>query len=913
MDSLCNFEPKLGILLKKRVYILFIPFICLTYLASGQETRPPIFQGDSLTHPLDSLALDSLALDTLAPVDPRQALIDSLKASSDLKSEVKYTATDSIIFDMESDMLYLYGQVNIDYDNTNLQAAKVRIDWENETMYAYGVENEEGELEGTPIFREGEEEYQSKELAYNFKTQKGRIIGGRMAQEDGFILANVAKRMPDGTFNAQGGRFTTCDLEDPHFYIQSRKIKMLPNDQIISGPLNLVIADMPIPIVIPFGFIPKMEQDRRRRGIVIPQYGDSPDRGFFLRNMGFYTPLGDNIDLLLEGDIYTRGGWRIGARSSYRKRYKYNGALNLEYGLQKFGESTDPDASRTSTWRIGWNHSQPINPKTRFSASVNISSSSTIRELSYNQNDFYTNNVNSSISFQKTFGNSPFSMNMTMSHRQDMNKGTMSMDLPTLNLSMRRLTPFQNVSDDKRMEWLTRLGLSYNMQGSQRLQTIPDSLFIPILFRTRDSVDLFNEFNDTIDRRSINSFYDIGIRHNSSLATSIKLFNYVNISPSFNYVGYNYFESEEKVYDEVNNEIVTNIVPGFSFLHQFSTSVSANTNFYGIYQFKGKKQLAIRQRISPTVSYNLTPDFTDPKWGYFDTVQKDSLGNTTTYNRYQSGIYGSPRSRESQSIGFGLTNVFEMKYRKKESFSPDFDEKEDKFNRGRLLDNLSVSSSYNFVADSFNLAPFRFSARTQVLNNKININAGATLDPYAVVFDSLGNARKISDYALRRYGKIGQFTNGQISVSTSFRSQQNRSKKKSEDFDEKEFQRIQNSLENYVDFDVPWSINLSYNLSYSKQLTAKEANVTQTFRLSGDTNFTPKWKIGFTSGYDFRRKEISQTNVSVYRDLHCWEMSFSWVPFGLLRSYVLTINVKSATLRDLRLNKRDQWQDRRRF
>ena len=886
----------------------------MSYLMQAQQADSiPSFKDSlSIYQPVDTL--DSLSQDTILLIDPKQALLDSLKASSDLKTQVKYTATDSIVFDMEKDMLYLYGDVSIEYEDINLKAERVRIEWKAEMMYAEGMETPDGDLYGSPVFRQGEEEYQSRELAYNFKTQKGRVKGARMVEQDGFIHASIAKKMPDGTFNAKGGKFTTCDAEDPHFYIQSSKIKVLPSDQIITGPLNLVIADFPLPIIIPFGFIPKMEQDKRRSGIIFPQYGDSPDRGFFLRNMGFYTPLGDNFDLLIEGDVYTRGGWRAGARSSYRKRYKYSGSFNLEYGIRKFGEKTDPDASRTATWRIGWNHSQPINPKTRFSASVNISSSNTIRELSYNQNDFYTNNVNSSISFQKTFGNSPFSMNMTMSHRQDMNKSTMSMELPTLNLTMRRLNPFQDVSNDKRMDWLTRLGITYNMQGSQRLQTIPDSLFIPILFRSVDSVDLLLNPNDSeLTRRSVSSFYDIGMRHTSSASTSIKLFKYINISPSFNYVGYNYFESQEQVYDEETNQVVTNMVPGFSFLHQFNGSASASTNFYGIYQFMGKRQFAIRQRITPSVSFSFKPDFSDPKWGYFDEVRIDSIGNTREYNRFQSGIYGSPSRGESRAISFGITNVLEMKYRTKESFSPDFDSKEDKFKRGRLLDNLSVGSSYNFAADSFKLAPFRLSARTQLLNNKINLNAGASLDPYAVVFDTLGNGRRINAFALKESGQIGRITNAQISLSTSFRAGQTRNKKKSEDFDEREFQRIQNSLENYVDFDIPWSINLSYNLSYNKFNPGRDANMTQTFRFSGDTNFTPKWKIGFQSGYDFTRKDISQTNVSIYRDLHCWEMSFSWVPFGQLRSYVLTINVRSATLRDLRLNKRDQWQDRRRF
>lgn len=878
------------------------------------EQLPPGFSipgnevpADSLdSPPQDSLSQDSLFGTSTSNGVNQQQIIDSLKAISDLTTKVDYSATDSIVFMVDSNMLFLYSNANISYEETKLAAAEVQIDWAEQTMYANGIDSM-GELSGTPTFQEGEGIYEAKRMAYNFKTEKGRIIEGRTQEGEGFLHGEIVKRMPDGTMNSKAGRYTTCDLPEPHFWIQASKLKVLTDDKIVSGPLNLVIEGFPIPIVIPFGFFPNKQG--QQSGIQLPQYGEAADRGFFLRELGYYMGINEYMDVLFTGDIYTKGGWRVGGRMTYNRRYRYRGSLAFDYGVQKFGEPTDPNFTKTAAWRLNWSHSQPINPSTNLSASVNLSSSSSFqRDISYNTNDFFTNNLNSSVSFQKRWNNTPFSMNATMSHRQDLNKGTMSMDLPTINLTMARQSPFKNLSKKKSMEWLTRIGINYNVQGQNRLNTIPDSLFLDILLRPGDSVDLVREINnDTITERVANkSFYKSGIRHTGSASTAIKLLKYINVSPSFNFTEYWYFESLLQEWNDETQELDEFVVPGFTAARDFNTSVSASTNFYGIYQFKGKKQIAIRQRIAPSVSYNLNPDFSELRWGYYDSVQVDTTGKMAIYNRFRDGVYGSPRAGESQSIGFSLTNVFEMKYRKKESFDEDFDENEDAFERVRILDNLSVSSSYNLAAEKFQLSPFRLSARTQLLGGKINLNSSGTLDPYAL--DSSGI--RIDEY-LWNIPESGlfRFTNAQVSLSTRFKSKKQGSNRKSTGFSEDENQQIQRNLYQYVDFDIPWSASFNYNLSYRKP-GLNAATVTQTLRAQGDFNFTPKWKIGLTSGYDITNKEVTNTQVNVYRDLHCWEMSFNWIPFGRLKSYTLSINVRSATLRDLRLNKRNQWQDR---
>lgn len=883
-------------------------------LASPRESADSLLSipGDSLQNRFSS---DSLAGDSslASPVSPMQKYVDSLEAASDLKEEVSYKAADSIVFDVDKGILFLYEQSELNYQEIGLKAKEVRVDIESQTLYANGVTDSMGNYIGAPEFTQEGETYHSRAISYNFKTQKGRVVEGRMVQDEGFVIADVAKYHQDGSFHGQDGKYTTCDASDPHYYIRSRKLKMLPDDKLISGPLNLVIAGFPIPVVVPFGFVPNKKG--QKNGILFPQYGEAQDRGFFLRGLGYYWGINDNFDLRLEGDIYTRGGWRLSAGTNYNVRYKFSGRFGFQYGVTRFNEKTDPDFQSTSAWSVNWSHNQPIDPTARISASVNISSSNRFqREISYNQQDFFTNNLNSSVNFQKNFNNLPFSFNLGVRHQQDLNKETMSMQFPELTFNVNRQTPFRNISN-KNLKWLSQLGVNYNMQARNSLETIPDTLFDDILLRPRDSLDfVVIEGGDSILTKRLGaSFYTNGMRHNASTSTTIKLLQYVNISPNFTYAEYWYTETIRKEFDEESNRVVETSIPGFSRAFNYSTSVGASTNFYGIYTLpKTKREMAFRQRFSPSVSYNLKPDFADEKWGFFGEVPLDSAGTRTqVYSFYEDGIYGGPSRGESQAISFSLSSVIEMKYRSKESFEEDFDEKKDKFVRANLLDNLSASTSYNFAADSFQLSPVSFRARTSLFNNKVSVNGSMTMDPY--LYGIEGNstvARRINKFMIQENGQLGRITRAQVSLSTSFSSKRRgNNKQRSEDFDEEEFQYIQNNLYQYVDFDIPWSLRFRYNLSYSKP-DLKDPRITQTVNFDGDVNFTPKWKIGYNSGFDLQKFEFTNTRISIFRDLHCWEMSFSWVPFGPQKSYSLTINVRSATLKDLRLSKNNYWQDR---
>lgn len=905
----------------------------LTQVVISDSTQQAFSQIDTLAKiglPDTTLADSALSFTTALGIagdsakqapSPQQRLVDSLRSTSDLQSAVDYTAQDSIVFDINSGVLYLYNQGTLNYDEFELKAPRVEIKMEDETLWAGPVRDSTGTIiSERPQFKQGEDNYTSDELTYNFSTDKGRIIGGKMVEGDAYILAEVAKYHEDGSFHGANGKYTTCDADHPHFYIQSRKMKVLENQQLISGPLNLVIADFPIPIVVPFGFLPKLDQQGQTRGLVLPQYGNQGDRGFFLRDLGYYLPINESFDFKLSGDIYTRGDWVLGGRLRYNVLYKYSGTFSLQYGQQSFNEKTDPDYSRKSAWNLNWSHSQPINPTARFSSSVSISSSNAFQKnISSSQADFFTNNLNSSISFNKSFNNLPFSLSMSARHQQDLNKETMSLQLPEFSFNVNRQTPFKNVTG-KNLNFLRQLGITYNTQARNSIPTISDTLLWQVLLNPNETVLYPEETDgDTIYVNKLGSdFFQNGMQHRATASTQIKLFNYINISPNLNYTEYWYTKTLDRSWNPETQEVEELEVPGFARGYSFNGGVSANTNFYGIYQLtRSKKQIAVRQRFSPSVGYTLRPDFADDQWGFYQEVQVDTLGNTRQYSIFSDGIYGGPGSGEQQAMSFSLSSVLEAKYRKKESFQDDFDENEDLFERVSLLDNLSLSSSYNFAADSFQLSTFRLAARTSLFNKKLNINGSGTLDPYAYGGNLVdfpydpGTDRRQNRFLFTETGQLARLTNAQISMRTTFSSERRNGKEAPDQdrigyFDQQLFNDFLLYSDSYVDFDVPWSINLSYNLSYRKA-TLDPATVTQTINASGSLGITPNWQVRVTSGYDVQDLEFTNTTINVYRLLHCWEMSFQYVPFGPLKGYSVTLNVRNPTLQQLKVSRNNYW------
>lgn len=835
-----------------------------------------------------------------------------------MKSPLNYQAKDSIVLEVGNEVLTLYQGAELQYDKIKLKADSIAVDYGNSTLYADGKVDSTGHYTGRPTFEDGEQTYTTTKIAYNYKTKKGRVDGARTKQGEAVIIGTSLRKENDSTYYIKDGRFTTCDLEHPHFYIQSKKLKVIPRDKIISGPLRLVIEGFPMPLPVPFGFFPN--QQGRRSGVLLPVYGESAERGYFLRKGGYYLAISDNLDLTLRGDVFSKGGWGLDISSNYNKRYRYTGFVGFEYGYQKYGEKTDPDFKVNKNFFVRWNHDQKFSPSSSLRAMVNAGSSNFLQNVSYSDQDYLTNTLRSNITFTKSF--SPYNLTVNLDHNQNTNTRVVNFTLPNIAFTKSRAFPFRSRKGISTGAFWEKIGYSYNFNFKNDI-TLPDSLVDDFFLRPGKDLRIITveeQARDDADYyRPWDEYYRNGMKHTIPVTTQFSMLKYVNFTPSFNYNEYWYFKTIEKVWE--NSALVQREVNGFATARDFNFAVTANTRLYGIFDVGGKRQTKFRHTLIPTVGYNLRPDFSKPQWGYYETVQVGDTGTQTqTYSRFQNGIFGGPAKGEQQTLNFGIGNLVEMKWLKREKETTqvlpgmkprkgadDLDTssvKKDPFTRFNLIDNLSIGGSYNFAADSFQLSPLGMQMRMAPLGNVLNLQASAILDPYAVN-DSTG--RPI-DRLVWEDGEIGRISSMNVTVSTMLSSKRRGAVKENPQVTPAEWAHIAYYRNQYVDFNVPWNLNLSYNLNYTN--SGLEKNVVQALNFSGDFNFTPKWKFQATSGFDFVNQDFTYTTLSIYRDLHCWEMSLRWIPFGNRKSYIFSLNVKSAALRDLKLNKRNDWQDR---
>lgn len=800
---------------------------------------------------------------------------DTLFISKDaIKSKINYTAKDSIPIDLINNQIILYGDAEVTYENIKLNAAKIILDYKNNLVTAEGVQDSNGNIIGNPVFMDKDQEYKAKKIIYNFKTKKGKLFELLTTEGEGYIHGEVVMKDANDVLYARDAKYTTCNEEkEPHFYISASKIKILKKT-IISGPAWMVIEGIPLPVGVPFGFFPK--KDNRSSGILLPSYGESASRGFYLRGGGYYFSINDYLDLALKGDIYSRGSWLIEASTNYRVRYKFSGNLNIQYANNRFGEKDDPDFSVSKDFAINWSHSQ--DPKasrnSSFRANVNAGSRNSFRNNSTNAADILQNTLRSSIAYSKTFSGTPFSLSAGISHTQNLSQGTISISAPDFSFNMNRITPFKSKKGKKR--WYSDIGFRYSLNSRNTLNTTDTMFLDPQSWRNWES----------------------GIQHSIPVSTSFKLFRYFTFSPSFDYTGYTYFSKIDKVFYEnyQGSELDTMIITeekGIFMAHDFSTNANLSTRIYGMFNINKLGIIAIRHLITPSVSFSYRPDFSDPKYGYYKSVATDTTGvNFEKYAVFKTPVYGMPGSSKQGNIVFNIQNNFEAKVQSKPDTNGLRTPKKIK-----LLDYINISGYYNMMADSFKLAPLRFNGRTSIIKNKVNIQFSGELDPYYLTSEG----KRISTYSYEINKKTARLTNAFISVNSSLNS----NPKKNKSTENYGFSGM--PYENYVDFDIPWNISWSYTLNYSKP--ALTENITQTLTVSGNMNLTPKWKVNITTGYDLKNKDFTFTSVDIHRDLHCWEMSFSWIPFGYRQSYLFRLNVKSSVLKDLKIDKKKDYYD----
>lgn len=850
----------------------------------------------------------------------------NLKRKGQLESKVEYGARDSMEFDVEAQKMYLFGSAEVKYEGTTLKANYIELGMKDNILYARGTDSV-GKKVGKPFFDDNGQNFTAEEMRYNFKTKKGKIIKAITREGEGYIHGQSIKKSDEDILYIKDGKYTTCSNPEPHFHIEATKLKVIKDDKIITGPAYLVVENAPTPLAVPFGLFPNKKE--RTSGIVIPAYGQSPSLGFFITDGGYYLGMSEFFDLKLLADVYSRGSWAGKAISTYRKRYKFNGNIDLSYSEFLRGDKEFPDFQKSKNFFVKWTHIQDAkaNPTSNFSANVNAGTNSNFtNNINSPTIDYFSNVFKSGISYQKTFSifKIPSNFNINGSHDQNTRDSIISITFPQMTFNVNRFTPFKRKVRVGEAKVYENIGIGY-----QSLLTNSVTFKEGIL---KDHPDKYlNENGQVKDTFLLAAPQDTllemmrnGISHNIPISTSVKFLKYLTLTPQFNYSEKWYLETRKLIWNEdslrdgVKNKYVIDTlrINKFDRFSEYNTSASFSTTVYGMYSFRSQVLQAIRHMMIPSFGMSYRPDFSEAKYGYYDSLVKPSSvpGIDTTfvkYSRFQNGILGGPASGKSALLNFSLTNNLEMKVgSKKDTLTGN--------KKIKIFETLSFSSNYNLLADSMKLAPISIAGRTNLFQ-ALNLNFSGILNPYRI---NMFNRLPTGAFAPQRvdtlvwnisnwWGKgrpLGTFTDAQISVSLNLKGGQKSSDRKtSKAGTEAELAEINNCIDCYVDFNVPWTFNVNYNLIYQKPLFTY--TITNTFTFNGDVRLTQNWKVGFNSGYDFRRKEFTYTSLDIYRDLHCWEMRLSVIPFGIRQSYVFNINVKSAVLQDLKLTRRKQWFD----
>ncbi|WP_296112844.1 putative LPS assembly protein LptD [uncultured Alistipes sp.] len=857
--------------------------------AARRQARRNAAAADTPAVPRDTLAADTLAADTMQ----RDTTRKPRKATGFLDGAIEGKSTDSLVYDVRNKLVYVYNEGDVTYQNSNLKADFMRIDMTDKTVFAYGKPDSlDGKAIVTkPEFSDGSASYQMDTITYNFATEKAKIKGVATQQGDGWLVGGSVKKMPDNTINIQDGMYTTCDETDhPHFYLAMTKAKVQPGKKVITGPAYLVMEDVPIYFLgIPYGFFPINMGPKS--GLLMPSYGEDGTRGFFLRDLGYYITLGDYADLAVRGGFYTLGSWEASAASRYIKRYKYSGSFNIQYSNIKTGEKGEPDYLKQSNFRVQWTHSQDAkaNPGSTFSASVNFATSGYNRYSANTLNDILSTQTNSSISYSKSWTGTPFSLSANMAISQNSSNQSISLTLPTVVFNVSRIYPFKRKEKTGKDRWYEKISMQYTGKMTNSVTTTESEIF------TKKTLENMKN----------------GIEHSIPVSASFNVFNYINLSPSFNYNEKWFFKKVEYEWNPMTNKVDTMANEyGFYRLYNYSMSVSASTTVYGMYDFTKKKRdrkiQAIRHVLTPSIGFSYTPDFGDFKYGYYKSLQRDSLGTTQTYSPYAQNAYSVPSSGRAMSMNFSLSQNLEMKVLSKRDTSG--------VKKIKLIDELRISGSYNFLADSMRLSTIPISFRTTLFGN-FGINLSATLDPYRLTPDG------------KRINKLffpGRIVSTGWSFGYTFKSRDDRSQTAINDITSipPEYMnpfydpygtmdpvlRRQYMAQTYYDFSLPWNFGFNYTVNYSITTgnyppKGYKKNVTQTVGFNGSLNLTPKMGITFQGGYDIKANRLTTSSVSITRDLHCWQMSFSWIPFGTYRSWSFNIGVKAASLSDLKYDK----------
>jgi len=850
-------------------------------LPTVKQTDKPSIVPDVAVKPVDTVKVDS--------IKPKKTFLDA---------KVNYKAKDYAKNDYKKKTITLYNEAELYYKDVELKAGIIVLDYGKDEVYAGRIRDSAGVLTQYPNFKQGASEVQPDSIRFNFKTQKALIYNSRTEQGEFKIKAAITKKENDSVYFLRGARFTTAsDIDNPEYYFRTNKVKFVPGKKVVVGVTQMVIADVPTPLALPFAFFP-MSEEKSISGIIIPSYNDSNTRGFSLQNGGYYFALSDNYDLTVLGDYYTNGSYAMRFESAYAKRYKYRGNVNVRFENLISSERGYPDYSKQNIYNIQWSHSKDTksNPNSTFSASVNMGSSKYFKQ-SINQANVgsnLNNTLSSSISYNKTFNTIPQArISLTATHQQNTQTEDIQMTLPALQGSIDRIYPFVG-KDGVKKGILKNINLQYNVSGKNYFQTKDSLFFKPQMFKDAK----------------------IGMQHSIPISTNFKVFKYFSASASTNYQETWVTKTIDRSYDINTSAPVDKTVNGFDAFRTYNFSSNLGTTIYGTFNFGADKKIqSIRHVVRPSITYSYTPSFER----YYDNYVVNAAGQiTASYTRFENGIFGAPGKENSNIVGFSLSNTFEAKVR-------DSDSTKTEPKKIMLLNNLNFNTSYNFNADgkeTLAWQPIVLSGGTQLFENKMNVNFGAVLNPYAI--DNSGKVMNV--FNIDNGGSLFRMTSANVTLNYSFsnkggkeekNTQSERNGGRSDDLfgtntdltdsrnsqfaDEKD--DGSDVITEFFNSKIPWDMTMAYSLTYSND--SRQNKITgNSLMVSANMDITPKWKGGISTGYDFVQKGVTFTQFRFERDLLSWRMAFNWTPLGVNSNWNFFIGIKSGMLSDIKWNKR---------
>ncbi len=826
-----------------------------------------------------------------------------------LTDKVKYKSTDYMRLSRRENKMYLYNEAEIIYGEMQINAGLIIVDNAKNEVYAYGIKDSVGDYTQTPVFKQAQNVVEPDSIRFNFDTEKALIYNSRTKQGEMNVKGEVSKRVNDSVIYMSNVKFTTAeDVDNADYYFYARRIKLVPKKKIVTGLVNMFIADVPTPLGLPFGYFP-LEEDRTS-GFIIPSYGEENNRGYFLQNGGYYFAISDYVDLTVTGDYYTNGSYTLLTQSDYAVRYKYRGNLRLRYENNLTSERGFPDFARRTTYNIQWSHNQDTkaNPNSRFSASVNFGSSDFFQQSTnqLNTGNFLNNQLSSSISYAKTFQGDPqFNVNIAATHNSNTNTGVVNLSLPNVNASMSRIFPFAPKLGVKK-GIIHNINTQYNFRGENSFNTTDDELFTSEMFRGAR----------------------IGMQHSIPVSTNFKIFKYLSATMGTSFQENWVFETIRQDYDPDINDgaggIVRDTIKGFDAFRTYNFSASLGTTVYGTFNFKKDKKIqAIRHTMRPSISYNINPAF-DQFYERFDNPQPDDPNteideSVFEYSRFEGGFFGAPSNTFSSNVGFSLSNNLEAKVRSRDTTATEP-------KKVVLLNNLNFRTAYNIAGDSLQFSPLSITGNIPIIENKLDINFSAELDPYALD----NNNRKIDVWNINNGGSLFRLTRASANFGYSFSSQDFQKGKPDTDplsnqtfrsggrpdnlfgggtdfreeptYRENDTNKEQKDIKNY-NYKIPWSLRLAYTVNYSNNTRQNEIS-SHSIMFSGDVELAPKWSVGVSSGYDLRNPGFTFTNLRFQRDLDSWRMNFTWIPFSERTSWNFFIGISSSVLSDIKYDRR---------